>query len=120
MKGRLGVLVVFMLGAAVYALAGAFEESGGYLAAGYGFGALFFASLALGRLQIREEGIWIVYRLVKWRDLTAYDWDPEDDTPLVTITCSRSRRRWAAGCGSDWNYRSHRIRMATSGVPIEF
>lgn len=74
-EGRILILIV------IFVLAGAYFDLAGVWNVGFG-GALFwmssvifFAVLAFGRVQIREEGIWWVHSVVKWQKLASYDWD---------------------------------------------
>ncbi len=43
----------------------------------------FYFSLALGHLQIREQGIWQYWGLLKWKDLKSIQWQEGDRCTLA-------------------------------------
>lgn len=43
----------------------------------------YFLMLAVGRLQIREQGIWQYWSLLKWRKIENYHWEGETDSALM-------------------------------------
>ncbi|PCJ67098.1 MAG: hypothetical protein COA73_00325 [Candidatus Hydrogenedentota bacterium] len=46
------------------------------------FPALYL-SLAFGRLQIREQGIWAYWGLLKWKNLKSFEWQGTDHCTLM-------------------------------------
>ncbi len=80
MKGRLLVLV----GLSVLFTSGSIVWFTGFWRALCGVAsAVFFATLAFGRFQIRGEGLWLFWHLMRWKELTSYRWDGEGDSTLM-------------------------------------
>ena len=53
---------------------------------GFTFGftfSIYFVIMASGRLQIREQGIWQYWGLLKWQNIKSYEWEGEADATLM-------------------------------------
>jgi len=47
---------------------------------------LYWISMAMGRLQIRENGIWCFWQLTKWSKIKSYRWVGEKNATLMIQT----------------------------------
>ena len=69
---------------------------------------------AFGRVQLREEGIWWVYRVVKWQQLASYDWDTavtkgpgyDSETDSTLVLQVRTKLPFVGKRASAWSLRS--------------
>jgi hypothetical protein len=47
--------------------------------------AIYFTSIALGRFQVRANGIWHYIGLLPWHEIESWGWTGESDTTLLII-----------------------------------
>jgi hypothetical protein len=84
---------LFLLQAVLFALltAGgvpfhAFDTIGKFGVAGTFFGitaTLWYAAMGLGRLQVREEGLWQYWGLLKWHKIETWEWKSDSECALM-------------------------------------
>ena len=47
---------------------------------------VYWVIMAFGRLQIRQNGIWQFWSLLKWQKIDSYEWKGESDSTLILQT----------------------------------
>ena len=83
-QGPAVFMMTICLVAAALSLVGIWSESGGTWAVlSWLSGAAFFATLAFGRLEIREKGLWLIYQRVNWEKLESFSWGGEEGSTLM-------------------------------------
>jgi hypothetical protein len=80
-----GILWLVLGSAGVFSggvLGGAFTYAGPVFVISFG---VYWLLLSIGRLQVRENGIWQYWALLRWRKIGAYSW-ADDGTLLLKAT----------------------------------
>lgn len=57
----------------------------------------YFFAMSYGRLQLRQNGIWQYWGLLRWKDVGSYHWEGQ---PLPTLVVIARRRFWISSQGA--------------------